>query len=555
MSTGNFKSYARVGANRLKALLATPKSPKINNSDIISFIREEYGNDVTRLLSSINGVLSLGNLMTKNPKHKNAIKTAQVGIGAALFGYEIYSKIKNHADKKHEEHLDINQVYSSAISKELVINEDSNCWHDIHRNTINMDEITSKWILGIPNSENFKINKICNLVGGYRLVTIGGSDNGPQSTLSELNNISVILFCNLIANNYNFAIRIDYAMFGSTMFIKGVVLMGNEIWDFADEITTAILKDYVKSLDPTHTIIKFDNYNLKPSPRRECPIRVNQFDVEYFVKEMREVLQSGRRRAVVLAGRQGVGKSSIIRYIEANVREHMIFHLNAADFSSPALLKSRFDVMKAYQPVILVIEDIDSCNMERKNEIAGTFLECIDEVNKNLNIFIIVTVNDTSKIHPTIIDRPGRFDRIYEVKSPQSPEEVEEDVMNKINVIKNNYFADGEFESIQSQMTYEVMQEFYKKCVDMQFTQAEITEAIVEQSMIDFKIIDSDHTINTFKNMVMGAIDKHIETKQILRKYYNVESDPMGDDLSDEVSHTGKELLLNTNEWRLAKSI
>jgi AAA+ superfamily predicted ATPase len=259
--------------------------------------------------------------------------------------------------------------------------------------------------------------------------------------------------------------------------------------------------------------------------------KINQFDIARLRNEIRSVLRHKRKRAFAFVGKQGVGKSSILRVIEETMKEYMVIHLTADDFEYARTIRDRFDIAKQFQPLIIMIEDLDSCGLREKGSRTGAFLECIDEVNDDLNMVILVTINDTSLIHRTILDRPGRFDRVFEITPPKSIDEVYQVLESKIGHIRHNYCNGTEV----SLMDKNLMSKILKRCVDEKFTQAELTNAITEQALIDMDIeMEGCEASNPweyvapqdFVKFLEGAVDKHCETKKAIKEYKFNDQDP-----------------------------
>jgi hypothetical protein len=133
-----------------------------------------------------------------------------------------------------------------------------------------------------------------------------------------------------------------------------------------------------------------------------------------------------------------------------------------------------------------------------------------------------VSINDTSLIHYTILNRPGRFDRIFEIRSPQTEKEVLEIILSKTNVIKANYCSDNPL--FLKEIDMNNMADILKDCIKYKFTQAEIANAVLEQAFIDINI-DMKATDTMSKNwlktgimdiipFLKEAIKKHLKTKE-----------------------------------------
>lgn len=483
---------------------------KINHKTISKFIQTEYGSDPIRLIRTINGILDSGidSGIIKNRKIKSLIKTLKFGTNLAIFSSDIIGKITNFINNSDDNGNSFYEKRCAILSSVLDISKENFNYYDIPFETIQLENSIMEWLFSSPKLKELKIlkyfllenNKIVDIIDTKKITT-----NGEIYILLDYKNYKFIINANInIFNNsriYN----------DQTIYFEG---------NFHNEIMQIIIHEYINNLDIKNNIIKFAGDSAILHPRRNCPITINQFDVVSLAKEIREVINSKRRRAIVLAGRQGTGKSSILRYLEDNLRDYMIIHLTQEDFKYEGIIKKRFDIIKNYQPLILMIEDIDACNMSTKNSITGTFLDCIDGVNNQLNIYTIVTVNDTSKVHSTIINRPGRFDRVYEVLTPTNISEVIQVIKSKIYSIQDNYYKIKLNDNIYDTIS---LNNIAKICIDNNYTQAEICDAIVEQAFIELSIINTD-IINidneVFIYHLNQSIEKHMNTKNIISKYY-----------------------------------
>jgi SpoVK/Ycf46/Vps4 family AAA+-type ATPase len=89
-------------------------------------------------------------------------------------------------------------------------------------------------------------------------------------------------------------------------------------------------------------------------------------------------------------------------------------------------IRSVFKIFEMFKNSIMIFDDIDSVpHLTGKNEVTNEFLIKLDGTSK-LTGFVIATVNDPSKIHPALINRPERFDEAILVRKPQVIDEVSE---------------------------------------------------------------------------------------------------------------------------------
>jgi SpoVK/Ycf46/Vps4 family AAA+-type ATPase len=149
------------------------------------------------------------------------------------------------------------------------------------------------------------------------------------------------------------------------------------------------------------------------------------------------------------------------------------------------------------------------------------FLDEIDDVNNDLNMIIIVTINDTSRVHFSIINRPGRFDKVIEIKPPASIEEIRQVMVSKSIKLKSKYCAKSRFSIPKIE---KIDGALLKDCLKHEFTQAEITNAIVEQIFIyvamgvqEKKLKWNSISDKQFNELFKRAIDSHKKTKLAIK--------------------------------------
>jgi len=78
--------------------------------------------------------------------------------------------------------------------------------------------------------------------------------------------------------------------------------------------------------------------------------------------------------------------------------------------------RAAFLYAEQQSPSLLYFEDLDSL-LERNMEVSS-FLNLMDGVSSKNGLLVIATANDLRKLKPSIIDRPSRFDRKFEIPLP-----------------------------------------------------------------------------------------------------------------------------------------
>lgn len=154
--------------------------------------------------------------------------------------------------------------------------------------------------------------------------------------------------------------------------------------------------------------------------------RVEAEVVRFFSDEVAKLYAGMRvpyRRGVLLHGPPGNGKTSLIRFIGARLPQVPAMILRpSADFDSDDL-KGVIKRWTSQAPAVLVVEDLDWL---LKTVNVSTFLNLLDGIESAVNggLLMIATTNHPDALDPAVNSRPGRFDVVVEIASPDQPTRV-----------------------------------------------------------------------------------------------------------------------------------
>jgi hypothetical protein len=145
-------------------------------------------------------------------------------------------------------------------------------------------------------------------------------------------------------------------------------------------------------------------------------------------------LKKEPKRAILLCSPPGVGKTaaidevcqSMLQEIGTTVIYWDTSAIGASDVSGFFLNQASFS--DEVKKLILVIEDIEGGTREESygergaNSSLLNFLDGIGNPFKGVPTFIIATTNNPERSVGALIDRPGRFDKVIELKTPNTEE-------------------------------------------------------------------------------------------------------------------------------------
>jgi hypothetical protein len=495
-------------------LIMNPKHPLYH---LFNFVAREYGNNPEAMVKRLVGILGMEAIegLVKNKSWKNALRITRYALTAGILGAEFVIKLQTYIRNMRRQKADASERRIYIISDLLQIPKNHPLYGNIPHCDIEKSPALAQWLLSSPKLSMAKI------MGYYALPSL---EEISVVDLKPLDSAKIAVLVEYEGNSYAYELSLRMGLFGSYdrcgMSVYGMYL--NE--ETYGKLESTLLIEFAKTLEIEKNIIRFEPSGcmMFAEPRRVMNDLLNQFDVDKLISEIEFVLKNGRKRTYAFVGRQGTGKSSILRSVEQKLTKYMIVHLSAEDFSFPDQLRLRFNVLKVFQPLLIMIEDMESCGIKEKNKMTGAFLECIDEVNEGLNMVIMYTVNDTSLIHRTIINRPGRSDKVIEIFPPRTPEEALMVLETRLKRIQDIYHFTIPEDMFKDRQILNVM----KRCVEEDFTQAEITNAVAEQAVIDMGVDQIEYNLANFIEYLNKAVAHQLDTRQAIKNCSFDNKDP-----------------------------
>jgi SpoVK/Ycf46/Vps4 family AAA+-type ATPase len=154
-------------------------------------------------------------------------------------------------------------------------------------------------------------------------------------------------------------------------------------------------------------------------------IQSNVLDV-FLKKKEYEENQIPTKRGILLEGAPGNGKSSLVKYINSTLEGKVTFiYVTDGVIRSATDITEIFALARAYQPCVLVFEDIDTIGLSRSmpsggNNFTSELLAQLDGLESLENFVIIATTNHAELIDNALKNRPARFDRRIRIELPNA---------------------------------------------------------------------------------------------------------------------------------------
>jgi hypothetical protein len=460
------------------------------NIKLFQFLLKEYGSLEFVLDIADNSIDFLKRFKKGNKRYQATLALLKYGIPATILITELASKIKRFLLIKSGKETVIDESLSKVKelfglrSVDTII--DSECF------TLG-GEVT-KWLLQRPKTKSFSI------LGHYKyddLQSLTDTYKEDDSTLITVISLNDIKFAWMV-RSFMTSEGEHYIRFSDIYTLR-------ENAPKITELKGLIYREFIEHFDVDNNVILLSANDLSTYPRQEIVEKPKQFSTSKLSSEIRKVLARKKKRGFVFVGIPGTGKSTIIHCLETTITEYPVVYLSSNCFVGPLVIRDTFRTIRYIQPCVVIIEDLDSCELTDKRQVLGEFLEQIDDVDSTLNIVLIATVNDTSLVHYSLINRPGRFDEVILVKTPQDIEEVYS--ILKCRYDKNRKSAP---EIVEDFIPYkEISKQLLNEIVEKKFTQADVCE-IIEKSLL----MDNRVTNNTIEDSIKSLE----ESKRALRE-------------------------------------
>lgn len=220
-----------------------------------------------------------------------------------------------------------------------------------------------------------------------------------------------------------------------------------------DKLQKIMYSLYIDKVDTTRNFVKIKGTKLEICERKEIEYNIVNVNVDRIVQGIKKVLDNNSRRAISFIGEPGTGKTICVHKITNEFRDKLVFWVTPDSINTVSGIRNVFKILKMFEGSITVLDDIDSGPFTGKDEVTGAFIEHLDGTNNSdFKGFIISTVNDPSKLHASLINRPERIDEVIMVKNPQSIEEITDILFTKAELI--GYYTPEDSEDMKEYESY-----------------------------------------------------------------------------------------------------
>jgi len=133
------------------------------------------------------------------------------------------------------------------------------------------------------------------------------------------------------------------------------------------------------------------------------------------------------KRGVLLVGAPGVGKTLLSKVICSQVKSTVLW-VTVEAIEGSSSIRRIFEIARELAPTLIIFEDIDIIGLDRDNfdgDEIGELLTQLDGIQSNVGVFVLATTNRPELLDKALLNRPSRFDVVYEVGLPKEKERRE----------------------------------------------------------------------------------------------------------------------------------
>jgi SpoVK/Ycf46/Vps4 family AAA+-type ATPase len=147
-------------------------------------------------------------------------------------------------------------------------------------------------------------------------------------------------------------------------------------------------------------------------------------NVEAFFKSRERYQELGvpHRRGLLFTGPPGCGKTLTLKALAKNVEASFVAVMVTAGVEDRDIYKA-FRLAHTHSPSVVIFEDMEKLVHSEQVSLAY-FLNLLDGLKNLEGVLVIATTNEPELLHPALLHRPSRFDRIWHFRLPDEAQRL-----------------------------------------------------------------------------------------------------------------------------------
>ena len=205
--------------------------------------------------------------------------------------------------------------------------------------------------------------------------------------------------------------------------------------------------------------LKWDDLFLPDDLKNDIRSSIEGF---LTAKEIYESAKVPWKRGILLYGEPGNGKTSLIKTIISQYKFKPVTVQSGAQTNDDTITDA-FEYAQHQDPGLLYIEDLDS--MLGQTISLSHFLNMMDGIATRKGMMVIATANNLGLLKESVVDRPSRFDRKWEIPLPN--EEMTLKYLQKWygDILKPAEYKKIIAKTVENKFSYAYLKELYLSSV------------------------------------------------------------------------------------------
>jgi len=433
--------------------------------------------------------------------YQKLIKIARGTAPVIITGHKIYSSAKRFQEMQK---LKYARQKKSFRLLQLMEQQDAD-EYDLDYYEFNVGKEVIKWFLSRPKTDKFKIVDFYD--SEFESTTIKSLDQGEYYIYIEY-------------DKHKFMCDLDLTVINENVLVSSCIIHTTARWKKVNELKSIVFGEFINSFDTDNNVIIHESRGLSSRPRMDIGYEVSQFNVKAFKSEIEKAINKLKKRGYIIVGPPGVGKSTVVVKMESELVKVPIIYISSSGSAFREDVANTFKFLRSISPCVAVFEDLDSYELTNKQDrIFGEFIEQMDSLKHQECVIIIATVNEPENIHGSLINRRGRFDKIFFVDFPKSEKEI-------MCVMKNKYAKE-----IKKEFPFKKLDDkFIESIIKNRLSHADICE------LIDHLIIND---IEITEETLWDSLRVLLETQQAIAKCEAYDDGPSNDEEEDWTDAVG----------------
>ncbi len=142
-----------------------------------------------------------------------------------------------------------------------------------------------------------------------------------------------------------------------------------------------------------------------------------------FIDNIHTYVERGlpNSRGVLIAGPPGTGKTMLCKAIVGDTKLSTVI-VSGDLVNKPGAISDVYHMARRVSPSLVIIEDLDTLGGQHRQQqthpFLSEYLNALNGTEDNDGVFTIATTNLVGELDPALSDRPGRFDVIMRMETP-----------------------------------------------------------------------------------------------------------------------------------------